>query len=552
MEWLRDPSLYPVDPVRDTLPYYVSVLWKIIAVLPAQIPLEPTEFVLFLLVRALVFLSAVRLVLVLAPGNWLAVVGVLAMLGLVPQPVIALSTLMEGSFEQSGTAVPFVLLTVADFLDRRYWRAGLWLGVVANLTILYAVYLLPYLLLFALLHPAYRADWRRWMYAGGIAMVIASPVLVWILRNPAPAPRDVELWYLTNRFRSPFHLFPLAFALTDWLMLCTQWAFALALILWGGRSQPLWRLLGLSWLLGSTLWMALAFFAAYGVHSPFLLRLQPARAVDLWVLLAGVLTVCIGAYLLDDALQKHRLASQLTGAIVWSVSIHLWSLLPHPKALWFQVVAVVGVVLGSALLSVWRRAPISPASLQAGIALVVALTVSINAVLHARAQEDLFEFAQDLSCYRIAGWAAKNTPKDALWLVPPGVEGGWGSFRALAKRSVFVTWKDGTNILFAPGYTEHWVERIACLGFDIRQHRLGWHQRSPVDGDNINRLYLRLSDERVRDLAARYGIDYWVVPTEKPSHFPVVFSDGRWKVLQVRTPATSTTPTSQPSRESHR
>ncbi|GIV18168.1 MAG: hypothetical protein KatS3mg022_3603 [Armatimonadota bacterium] len=155
--------------------------------------------------------------------------------------------------------------------------------------------------------------------------------------------------------------------------------------------------------------------------------------------------------------------------------------------------------------------------------------------------------------YPFAQWALRNTSKDAVFLVPPGLQEDWQSFRAISRRGVFVTWKDGTHVLFDPRYTEEWVDRIAEIGFDIRQHVLGLRGRSPVDGENINKLYFKLQDSDVLRIAARYRVDYWIVPVDKPSHFHEVFRHGQWKVLQVRTPAErGTTPTSQPKRDSHR
>ena len=44
---LRDPSLYPNDPVRDTLYRYSSTLWWLIARLPESVPLDVAEGMLF-------------------------------------------------------------------------------------------------------------------------------------------------------------------------------------------------------------------------------------------------------------------------------------------------------------------------------------------------------------------------------------------------------------------------------------------------------------------------------------------------------------------------
>ena len=176
VEWLLDPALYPSDPIRDTFPHYVSVLWWIVAWLARYFPLESLEFVLFLLFRALLFYAAYRLAQSVLPGNLFAGLSSMAAMALGPQPVLAEGTIVVSILEQSSAAVPFVFLALADFIQKRYWLSAVWLGIVANLTVLYAAYTLVYLGVIALLLPDYRREWRVWMKPILVFFVVSHPV----------------------------------------------------------------------------------------------------------------------------------------------------------------------------------------------------------------------------------------------------------------------------------------------------------------------------------------------------------------------------------------
>ncbi|GBC95545.1 hypothetical protein HRbin16_01336 [bacterium HR16] len=552
VELLRDPGLYPSDPIRDTLPRYVSVLWWVVAWLSRYFPLEPMELVLFLAARALLFYAVYRLAKALAPGSFLAAASSMAVFALVPQPILAEGTIMVSIFEQSGTAMPFVLLALADFIEKRYWRSAIWLGIVANLTVMYAAYTTVYLLVIALL-PDYRADWRRWVKSIWLLLAVSLPVIALLMSQGGTAHTDVALWYKANRFRSAHHLFPLAFPLRYWATFLLSCALVGVVCLLTRRSYPLLSRLSVAWLAANGTALSMAFVVAYGVKSLAAAASQPARSVDLLVAPAGVLVACVVSRLLETVLGQPRVVPTLLYLALWSVSINLWSYNSHPEIVLFLLVIASFVVI---VYSVWRReqkAGEVRSSLRYALTICLALTLVIGVFRQLQYSGPRVRFAESSGIYPIALWAQRDTTRDAVFLVPPGDQDGWPSFRALSRRSVFVTWKDGTHILFAPQYTEEWVNRIAAIGFDIRKQKLGLRGRSPVDGSNINELYFKLRDEDVKRIASRYRIDYWIVPVEKPSAFPEVFRHGKWKVLQVSTPGVSaTTPTSQPRRDSQR
>jgi hypothetical protein len=124
-----------------------------------------------------------------------------------------------------------------------------------------------------------------------------------------------------------------------------------------------------------------------------------------------------------------------------------------------------------------------------------------------------------------AQWIMQNTPTDAVFLIDPK----WWNFRAISKRPAFVTWKDGSAILWDRSFVRPWTERLQALGLEISASGLAEGRADKQLGD----LYKKLQDTEVEQLKSRYGMSYWIVRPDKQSQFPVVFQNRRHKVLRL-------------------
>jgi len=372
------------------------------------------------------------------------------------------------------------------------------------------------------------------MLAAGFALVVATPVLLLTLAHRYVPPADVDLWYLVNRFRSPFHVYPLAFGRVAWtyfLLFCGL----VGLIGWlVGQSRQIFGRLCYAWLGAVAVLVVGAMLTAYVLKVPVLTSLQLAKGVDLLFTVGAVLTAVGGTVWLQEALTSGYFWRMVGAAALWSAGVILWSYDAHPKLSWLLGgLAMFGVLA-------YR---LSGGGRQTVFAAVLVVLLALSAARQWQTEGVSFRFAADSPQYPFAQWAQQNTPKEAVFMVPPGKQEDWQSFRAMSRRGVFVTWKDGTHVLFDPRYTEEWVNRVAEIGFDIRKHHLGLRGRSPVDWSNINDLYFQLRDTDVQRIASRYRVDYWIVPVEKDSRFLEAYRHGRWKVLRVSKPESSLTVT---------
>ena len=56
-------------------------------------------------------------------------------------------------------------------------------------------------------------------------------------------------------------------------------------------------------------------------------------------------------------------------------------------------------------------------------------------------------------------WARNNTPKDAIFLVPPNQTG----FRIFSQRSIVTDTKDGAVVIYSPFYANYWRQLMDDL-----------------------------------------------------------------------------------------
>ena len=127
----------------------------------------------------------------------------------------------------------------------------------------------------------------------------------------------------------------------------------------------------------------------------------------------------------------------------------------------------------------------------------------------------------------IAEWARGNAPLDAVFLVDPT----WGSFRALSRRPVFVTFQDGTAILWDRSFVEEWVRRLQAIGLNVEDGARITDERQINTW--LTSAYERLTDADVRRLSEWASVRYWVVSRGRPSAFPVVYQGRSYNVLRV-------------------
>lgn len=115
---------------------------------------------------------------------------------------------------------------------------------------------------------------------------------------------------------------------------------------------------------------------------------------------------------------------------------------------------------------------------------------------------------------RAGAWAEKNTPKEALFIIPPGRE--LYGFRLWAKRAVLF------NLKFFP-YNPHglkeWKERYLAVRGVLGDKSAGEKMEisealTDIGASFLNKAYENLSAEKIRRIAERYKANYIITRTK--------------------------------------
>jgi hypothetical protein len=177
VNWLRNPSLYPNDPLTDTFARFPTFFWPAVAYASAWMSTQQLLLIIFILTKVLFFSALVRLVANALNNGYLVACIVFS---------IALSPLLSGSLTplshsdvlrpvptQTSLAIALLLWAGALWLEKRWLSAGVFLGFAIHINALFALYTLVALIVLALY------DWREYK-----RQIVASLILIGIIGLP--------------------------------------------------------------------------------------------------------------------------------------------------------------------------------------------------------------------------------------------------------------------------------------------------------------------------------------------------------------------------------
>ncbi len=520
-----DPALYANDPYVATLTNYAAPIWRVIPLVAEYVPLEGLLTALFLASRGLLIFAAARLGLAFSQGSALAAVGAMAFFALWPSPFVGSGTLVTPYFEHTSLSVAFLLLAAVSFYTMRPYLWALWLAIGFNLNSMYGTYACVYFAAVFLVDKQYRTAWRNWLVPGGLFILLSAPTIVITASAFQIGAADRELWLKASYARFPYHLYPLTWAAIQYLGFFV-FVLVFSLVIYRARKDmPKLFRQGLVWLAVGIFWLIFAFIAAYIAESPAMLVTHPARGTDLLFALAAVAIISILAYYIDRGDKNLKLL-----VLFYFASILFYSLFDN---ILFITVSMLAVTITILLPPLWNFLLKQGYSLR--VAYVVVLITVLFAATRSASGSGLDQLRNpigypDQQMIEIADWAKQTTSKEDVFLVNPN----WSEFRSLSQRPVFVTWKDGSAILWERSYVEQWVKRMDRLGYDFNNPReIG---RGPGLEELLLNQYRRIDDSRAAVLADRYAIRYWIVSNDQSSAFREVFRTQDYKVLEIPAP----------------
>ncbi len=518
---LKNPELFPNDPFAATLPYYASLLWRIVAIISNSISLELTLFILFLIEKLLLIYAAAQLCRVFAPQSSLAALSGMALLAIGITPIVGSGTVVADYMEQTAFSIPFFMLSAVAFHQLKHYQWAVWMALGALSNIMYGAYALTYFGLIFVFDKDYRCEWKKWLTGFGIFLLLNIPTFVLTLSAIKRKSADTQLWFQVVEKRFPHHLFPLEWPLLAYLKLALFTILVISIAYWQRKSFPRLSKHLIFWSIAAGIWIMFAYIVAYLFKIPFLLVLHPGRATDLWYLFASLGLLAIFANLVDTEeriiAKAIFLCAILTLLIFWQPQLNLGMLV-------ILCAATATTLIARNILATKKNQCFA-----SGLIITTAILVSSYTFYQRFESKSSVTEALIVTPtgeqMEVALWAKNNTSIDSQFFVSPH----WSFFRTLSMRPVFVTIKDASAILWDRAYAKQWVERVQAIGYDITQEKPGLARMKKKSST----LFNKLTDQQILILKQKYPINYWVLPLEHETSFPILFRTANFKVAKL-------------------
>jgi hypothetical protein len=473
--------------------------------------------------------------------HWASAAFALLMVAFVRHLGIAGAIVNHGMLLPADMAFPPFLLALAAWLDKRYVRAGLWLGLSGLLHANFAV-LGPLVMAPVEIKRLIRdRDWKSTLKMAACYVVLASPTLIvvaksFVLADDAPGALDVMF-----RIRSPHHYYP-SFAEAGGLF----WIVALlaaGLPTWMARGK--YKIVdgGIGLLIELIAFQALAGMAT-ALDIGFLIRIFFWRlSIPLFLLAA----MAVGEFV-ARACRSLKFENLLYGAAAVVAAISFSSkgylrLAPEIELAGFGLTAPFLVILiaDAVFISffkrkIWMR--LAAALLSTAFLCWCALISVPGLVVPAERSLNWRQAAAKWSDFKpvnikearpdrkegIYKWIRDNTPKDAVFLAPPGLD----DFRLRARRGVFVDWKccpmKGDEVL---EWKRRMLAEMGAKTFPAKGYAL--HRAS-------NSRYFSRSLKYLADLARKERLTHMLAgnkPQAAAAGLTKLVTRGRWTVYEV-------------------
>lgn len=521
LNWLRNPSLYPRDPIREAYSRFPTLFWPVVAALSNHFSTGHILFAFFILSKVLFFLAFGGLVTAAVRERLLAAC-VIAALSLSPllnasMPFGAGRVLVDVQTHASlGTAMLF--LTGILLVFGRWWSAVTLGALSVYVDALPFLHTLPAFALFALL------DWRKQKRSICIAATVGAIICVpWLLLSRHSLAVSFPKDYLQGILLFfPFHS-TIRFDATSNLLKGAAILGVAGWMCFVARRTRIGRRLRLEALAASYLLVVLLGVVVGEVHlTPDIARLCLPRADAFLIPYAIVLIQIYGANLLSCESGHGPLTDLLLGisAILLPLSIHL--VMP------FLLLMLVFRVLPRELLggvwhrisgSITNRQPVVPKEFATALCSVALVLAGLHIVPSAGC---LWHFARqplpgEHGCYEVQQWARTHTALNARFLVPPLC-----GFRSISERSSWGEWKDGTAAFHYPPFADVFLRREADFGIRPGPN---W-----PDLGFIQENYKRQSWNHLRTIAIQNHLDYIVQFRDVSYPAEPIFADSWYAV----------------------
>ncbi|MGA8220378.1 MAG: DUF6798 domain-containing protein [Candidatus Acidiferrales bacterium] len=567
--WLRDPSLYPQDPITHAFGHFPTVFWPAVAFLSQWMAVERILFVFFVLTKLLFFVALARLVVPRVTNELLAGCIVLCaalspfLNDLTP---FGASNILDSIETQTSLSLALLLWVGCFLLEGRWIRAAALCALTVNVNALFCSFMAAGFIAFVLI------DWRRRrtgiLIAGLVGLGISLP---WVLRTRGGIYLKAPAGYVGALLAYyPFHITLRgheAYELISGLGLVLAAALMVMVARKSGERRD-FRLEALAASFFVPVFLGALIGEVY--LTPMMARMQMLRA-DSFLLLYSILIVQIyGANLLGSRghvpgttcfLGLTAIVLPLSNSlgllwllfiamIVWAGargrSESIWRGMARRQAVraiglvvllagamaarlaqaeWSLTVTLTLIILAGVLLVCDDRSSAPAGNQTRIIGGVCAAAILIAAVGTVPGLSRLWNpiipaTPQEADWFAVQEWAKANTPRDAQFLAPTYP----GGFREFSERSSWGEWADGIALYLDPSFTDAYRERMLAVGYS-------WGKWNGTE--SITEKYKHLSWEQLLMLGRENGLRYIIQFRDVAYPAAPVFANQHYAVYKV-------------------
>jgi hypothetical protein len=507
-----NPTLYPTDPFLALRRDQFSFFWYLfLPFLKAGI-LEPVLFLTHLFATMILFQAIWDLSMTLFAEPLAALFAVLIFI--IPHTGFLGFPVIEFSLESRTFVLPFLLISVNHFLNKRYGLAFLILGLMYNFNLLMTNFVLV-MLLICILIEIRQIGLRKAAYSFGLFLIGALPVLAWKIRSGTGIDLSLRPEWFSDVTRGV--LFQVFYLFTDKpFFLLTLGGISCILLFFiaqkdnfsNTHNQQELRfmlvLIGIMILhLITTQWLPLT----------FIIQMQISRA-SLFILIFSY--IYFAGYL-----AKNFVTEKITGGnFILIGGCMLLSLSPIiPLLAWIIAHKNPKFLLDKPLI-----ANIIPVIILGFFSFA---TKSLNLW-----QPGIQVYARQSAWVDVQLWARENTNQNALFITPPQEVGIYQpDWRVFSERGTVASLYDLFEIALKPDYLRTWKPRFEILAPGaLNQFNGNFFENQEITLRAFNLLY----KNQFLKIACQYQATYLVTGKADSIDLPIIYENQEYIVFDLR------------------
>lgn len=505
-----DPSLYQGDPFIQLKQAQFSYFWKFFVPFAGQPYFEWLLFLVHFLSVALFFYSVWLLAMTLFNEPLAAMFAVIGLIiphtGFVGFPVIEFS-LLSRTF-----VLPFLLIALNFLLKDQYIPAFLLTGLMFNLNLLMANFMLAAVLVCFVIN--FRViPGKGKICAPFVFLASAAPTFVWKWQSGTGLDFSLRPeWFNQINNGSLYHVFHLV-TLKPYMVLTLGGAAAIGLFLISRSSLPdskaakniklaMWTMTGIT---------ASQIMVTHWLPLTLLIQLQVSRA-SIFVLIIAY--VCVAGYLAS----RWRLSGTQPSWLPLIIGLQWLSLTP--------LFPFLALIIKDQMEKIIRPRLV----LSGAMILLLAANVTLMTVLGIW-QPGIHITPKPSDWLSLMEWVRIHTDKDAEFITPPHKVGIYEpDWRVFAERGSVVSLYDLFEVALTPQYYEEWKTRFDDVAPEARREFNGnfFDNRQVVEA-----AYRSLTREQIGQTACKYQADYLVL--EKPNALKLkpIYENNEYSLIEL-------------------